>query len=93
MTFTPLCYSFFSDTTQYKNSLQSEEDPRGWRKAIICPIFKRGDPGDVANYHPVNLYSALCQVFKKMVKNALFFSNSDTIPFTVLAWFLSSSRC
>ncbi len=35
-------------------ALRGEDGPRGWRKAIICPIFKKGDPVDAANYRPVN---------------------------------------
>ncbi len=30
-------------TALYNKSLQSGEIPQDWRKAIICPIFKKGD--------------------------------------------------
>ncbi len=38
----------------YNKSLQSGEVPQDWRKAIICPIFKKGGPEDAANYHYVS---------------------------------------
>ncbi len=53
-------------TAQYNKSLQSGEIPQDWRKAIICPILKKGDPEDAANYRPVSLTS----VFEKWLKKA-----------------------
>ncbi len=35
-------------TALYDKSLQSGEVPQDWRKASICPIFKKGNPEDVA---------------------------------------------
>ncbi len=32
-------------TALYNKSLQSGEVPQDWRKAIICPIFKKRGPG------------------------------------------------
>ncbi len=42
-------------TALYHKSLQAGEVPQNWCKAIICPIFKNGDPDDVANYRPVSV--------------------------------------
>ncbi len=50
-------------TALYNKSLQSGEIPQDWRKAIICPIFKKGDPEDAPNYRPVSLTSVLCKIF------------------------------
>ncbi len=41
-------------TALYNKSLQSGEVPHDWRKAIICPIFKKGDPEDAANNRSVS---------------------------------------
>ncbi len=37
-------------TALYNKSLHIGEVPQDWRKAIICPIFKKKDPEDAANY-------------------------------------------
>ncbi len=58
-------------TALYNKSLQSGEVPQDWRKAIICPIFKKGDPEDAANYRSVSLTSVLCKIFEKLLKNVL----------------------
>ncbi len=55
-------------TVLYNKFLQSGEVPQDWRKAIICPIFKNGDPEDAANYRPVSLTSVLCKIFEKLLK-------------------------
>ncbi len=52
-------------------SLQSGEVPQDWRQAIICPIFNKGDPKDADNYRPMSLTSALCKIFKILLKKAL----------------------
>ncbi len=41
-------------TTPFNKSLQSGEVPQDWRKAIICPIFKKGDTEDAAKYRSVS---------------------------------------
>ncbi len=56
-----------SITTLYNKSLQSGEVPQDWRKAIICPIFKKGDPEDAANYCTLSLTSVLCKMLKKFL--------------------------
>ncbi len=65
-------------TALYNKSLQSGEVPQDWRKAIICPIFKKGDPEDAANYHPVSLTSVLCKMFEILLEKALFLFLTET---------------
>ncbi len=58
-------------TALYNESLQSGEVAQDWRKVINCPIFKKVDPEDAANYCPVSLTSVLCKIFEKSLKKAL----------------------
>ncbi len=75
MTFNPL--QILADvlaepsTTIYNKSLQSGEVPRDWRKAIICPIFKNGEPEHAVNYGPMSLTSVLYKIFEQLLKKAL----------------------
>ncbi len=62
----------------YNKSLQSGEAPQDWPNAIICPIFKKGDPGDAANYRPVSLTSVLCKIFAKLLKKAVLLFLTET---------------
>ncbi len=52
--------------------------PQDWRKAIISPIIKKGDPEDAANYRPVSLTSVLCKIFEKLLKKALLLVLTET---------------
>ncbi len=36
--------------------------------AVICPIFKKGDPEDVANYRPVRLTSVVRNAVERILK-------------------------
>ncbi len=65
-------------TTLYSKSLQSGEVPQDWRKAINCPIVKKGDPEDAANYRPVSLTSVLCKIFELLLKKALLLFLTET---------------
>ncbi len=60
----PLADSFY-------NSLATAVVPGDWRAAVICPTFKKGDPEDVANYHPVSLTSVAYEVFERILKRVI----------------------
>ncbi len=68
-------------TILYNKSLLSGEVPQDWLKAIICPIFKKGDPEDAANYRPVSLPSVLRKIFGKWLKKALHLFLTGHAPF------------
>ncbi len=48
------------------------------RRAIICPIFKKGDPEDATNYRPVSFTPVWCKIFEKMLKKALLLFLTET---------------
>ncbi len=39
--------------------------------AVSCPMFKKGNPGGVANYRPVSLTLVLCKVFERILKRVI----------------------
>ena len=41
--------------------------PEGWRVAIICPIYKKGDRSRPNNYRLVSLTSVVCKVLEHIV--------------------------
>ncbi len=45
------------------NSLATAVVPGDWKVAVICPVFKKGDPDVVANYRPLSWTSIVCKVF------------------------------
>ncbi len=54
-------------TIIYNTSLREGELPTQWREANICPIFKKGDKEDPANYRPVSLTSIVCKVLERII--------------------------
>ncbi len=63
-------------TTPFKKSRQSGEFPQDWRKAIIYPILKKGDPEGAVQYRPVDLTS----VVKLLKKAFIFFIEPAWLP-------------
>ena len=60
----PLAYIF-------NLSLSTGEVPSDWKRAVICPIFKKGDKEDASNYRPISLTCSICKVMEKFVKRAV----------------------
>ena len=48
-------------------SLQQREVPQDWRRAIVTPLFKKGDRSTPSNYRPVSLTSISCKVLEHIV--------------------------
>ncbi len=55
----------------FNNSFATVVVPGDWKAAVTCPIFKKGDPEDVANYRSVSLASVVCKIFERIIKRAM----------------------
>ena len=56
----PLCLT-------YKASILQGKIPSDWRKALISPIFKKGDKAAPANYRPISLTSVCCKLLEHII--------------------------
>ena len=45
--------------------------PRIYKKAILIPLFKKGDPTDPSNYRPISLLSVIGKLIEKIAKEYL----------------------
>ena len=52
-------------------SLTSGVLPSAWKKAIIIPIFKKGDKSSSANYRPISLTSIICKIMESIIKDSI----------------------
>ncbi len=57
--------------TFFKNSLATAVGSGDWNAPEICAIFKKGDPGDVVNNHPVSLTLVACKIFERILRRAI----------------------
>ena len=48
-------------------SLSTAVFPTIWKKAVVLPLFKKGDRHEVSNYRPVSLISCVGKVFERVV--------------------------
>ncbi|GFS06184.1 endonuclease-reverse transcriptase [Elysia marginata] len=48
--------------------LTLKEIPPSWNEAKIIILYKKGDPGDIANYRPISLLSHSYKIFTRLIK-------------------------
>lgn len=66
-------------------SIVTHAVPRNWKHALVCPLYKQGDPTVPSNFRPVSLLPILSKVLEKVVALQLYdyldknnlFSNSQ----------------
>ena len=52
----------------FQKSLSTGDIPTDWTKANVCPIYKKGDTSDPANYRPISLTCILCKTLEHIVR-------------------------
>jgi hypothetical protein len=45
--------------------------PAIWKTAIVCPVFKKGDPSQPINYRPISLTCIICKVMEAIINKYL----------------------
>ena len=66
----------FSVNGQYllrisNNSLTSGVVPASWKRAIVIPLYKKGDPGMAFNFRPVTNIPIVTKIVEKLVSQQL----------------------
>ena len=56
----------------FNQSLQDGRLPLVWKQANVCPIFKKGERADPANYRPVSLTSCICKIIESIIRDAIY---------------------
>ena len=46
--------------------------PLVWKQVNVCPIFKKGDRVDPANYRPVSVTSCICKILESIIRDAIY---------------------
>ena len=55
----------------FKKSLDEGTVPAHWKRAQICPLYKKGDKSDPTNYGPVSLTCILCKSIEHIIASSL----------------------
>ena len=55
----------------FQHSLDTGTVPAQWKKAVVSPIFKKGDKHEASNYRPVSLTSVCCKLCEHIVARAV----------------------
>ena len=45
--------------------------PDKLKEAVVCPIYKKGDPGQKGNYRPISVLSAMSKIFERIMSEQI----------------------
>jgi Reverse transcriptase (RNA-dependent DNA polymerase) len=57
----------------------SETLPESWTKGILCPVYKKGDKLDCANYRGICLLNVAYKIFAKVLYDRLLFHTNAVV--------------
>ena len=55
----------------FEKLLKTGQLPSEWTKAQVCPLYKKGDKTDPANYKPISLTCILCKVIEHVIASSI----------------------
>jgi len=55
----------------FRRSLDESSVPTEWKRANVCPIFKKGSRNLAENYRTVSLTCQVCKIFETLVRDRL----------------------
>ena len=55
----------------FQHSIRTGSVPAQWKKALVTPIFKKGDRTSPANYRPVSLTSVCCKLCEHIIARSI----------------------
>ena len=56
-----------SITLLFNASLQQGNIPDDWKKALVTPLFKKGNRNNPVNYRPISLTSVCCKLLERII--------------------------
>ena len=57
--------------TMWQKSLDEGIVPQYYKESLVCPLFKKGDRAEAANYRPVSLTSHLIKTIERIIRKIL----------------------
>ena len=58
-------------TTLFQKSLNSARVPDDWKQAVVCPLFKKEEKYEPANYRPISLTCVTRKVMEHIIASQL----------------------
>ena len=55
----------------FSKLFQEGQVPQTWRRANVCPVFKKGTKGNPGNYRPISLTCILCKVMESLIRDVM----------------------
>ena len=55
----------------FNRSIEEGIVPEDWKRANVCPIYKKGNRNLAENYRPVSLTSQVCKVFETLMRDII----------------------
>ena len=52
-------------------SFVTETVPSAWKRAVIIPIYKKGNPSEASNFRPITIVPTICKIVEKLVHHQI----------------------